>query len=168
MYYNVMFSVKMSNKFTAAKALEIAKREIAKCAISEEYFGQHTDLANSLIVCEKSLISNDGVGFRYESFEVILTDILKVIAKEGITFEGDARWDSTYDWETFEFSSNGSELSITSNFHSVDEEPTCDDCESGFNYDEDEECYVCDCGKKMSVEEYLSKCEFISTEIYKF
>lgn len=103
MWYNVMFAVKMSDKSAATKALEITKREIAKHAVSEEYSGQLNTLTNSLSICENALISNDEIGFRYEFFETVLTDILKAIANEGITFEGSASWDSSYDWEQFKY-----------------------------------------------------------------
>ena len=169
MYYNVTFSVQMSNKSAADKALEIVKREIARCAITEEYWGQHIDLANSLIIRKNSLISNsDEIGFRRESFDVVLTDILKAIATEGLTFEGSAKWDSTYDWESFDYAFNGFQMYITTNYHSFDNEPICGECDEPFIYDEMENCYICECGEKMSVMEYRAKCEFNNTEIYDF
>ena len=151
MWYNVMFAVKMSDKSAATKALEITKREIAKHAVSEEYSGQLNTLTDSLSICENALISNDEIGFRYEFFETVLTDILKAIANEGITFEGSASWDSSYDWEQFKYAFNGYQMYITTHFHSVDNEPICPECEEPFLYDEMEDCYICECGEKMSV-----------------
>lgn len=168
MWYNVMFAVKMSDKSAATKALEITKREIAKHAVSEEYSGQLNALTNSLSICENALISNDEIGFRYEFFETVLTDILKAIANEGITFEGSASWDSPYDWEQFKYAFNGYQMYITTHFHSFDNEPICPECEEAFLYDEMENCYICECGEKMSVMEYVAKCEFTNTEIYDF
>lgn len=63
---------------------------------------------------------------------------------------------------------NGYQMYITTHFHSVDNEPICPECEEPFLYDEMENCYICECGEKMSVMEYVAKCEFTNTEIYDF
>ena len=114
-----------------------------------------------LSICENALISNDEIGFRYEFFETVLTDILKAIANEGINFEGSASWDSPYDWEQFKYAFNGYQMYITTHFHSFDNEPICPECEEPFLYDEMENCYICECGEKMSVMEYVAKCELL-------
>jgi hypothetical protein len=160
-------TIKMNNKAAATAAVAAAKNVLATTSIKEPHKGEFAKLSDCLMV-KKNTISGLA-GIWVDTCELILPEILKAIAAQGNKFSGNNYWESDYDTEYWEFSFDGKELTMTSNFHCGDEEPVCQECdeEVPYEYDEDNDCYVCpECGHEMSTEEYEAHCE--TSKIQKF
>ena len=168
MNYNNELTITMNTNRTATAAMMTAKEILANTSIEEYYKGEFAKLANCLVVTENEVNYSDEAAVYCESYELVLPEILKAIAAQGNKFCGSSRWDSTYDFARWNFSFDGKELSITYTFHSVDDEPMCQECEDDvYSYDEETDCFVCpECGHSISKEEYIAACE--TTTIQKF
>ena len=148
MYWNNELTITMSTNTAATAAMMAAKEILANTAIEEYYKGEFAEFANCLMVAENKVSCTDKAAVRWESYELVLPEILKAIAAQGNEFCGRSFWDSTYDYARWEFSFDGKELSITSTYHSVEDEPMCQKCEEDlYYYNEEANCYVCpECG----------------------
>jgi hypothetical protein len=170
MNWNNELTITMNTNTAATKALAAAKNVLTTTSIEEYYKGEFAEFANCLIVTENEVNCTEGAAIHWDSYEHGLPEILKAIAAEGNEFYGSSRWDSTYDYAWWEFSFDGKELNVTSTYHSIDEEPKCQECEEDFYYyDEETNCYVCpECGHSISEEEFKAACEFITTQKFNF
>ena len=170
MYWNNKLTITMNTNTAATVAMAAAKNILTTTSIEEYKKGEFASFADCLHVKKNEVCTIGEANVWYESYELVLTEILKAIAAEGNEFRGNSYWDSTYDSEYWEFSFDGKELTITSTFHAVDEEPMCQECEEdAYYYDEETDCYVCpDCGHSISVEEYRAVCETITVQKFNF
>ena len=170
MYWNNELTITMNTNTAATAAMMTAKQILANTTIEEYYKGEFAEFANCLIVTENKVSCTDKAAVRWESYELVLPEILKAIATEGNEFCGSSYWDSTYDYAWWEFSFDGKELSINFTFHAVDDEPVCQECEEdAYCYDEETDCYVCpECGHSISAEEYKAACETITIQKFNF
>ena len=170
MYWNNELTITMNTNTAATAAMMTAKEILANAAIEEYYKGEFAEFANCLMVAENKVRCTDKAAVRWESYELVLPEILKAIATQGSAFYGSSYWDSTYDYAWWEFSFDGKELSIASTFHAVDDEPMCQECEEdGYYYDEETNCFVCpECGHSISKEEYKAACEIITIQKFNF
>ena len=168
MYWNNELTITMNTNTAATAAMMTAKEILANTSIEEYYKGEFAQFADCLVVTENEVSCTDKAAVRWESYELVLPEILKAIAAQGNAFYGSSCWDSTYDYARWEFSFDGKELSIAYTFHAVDDEPMCQECEEdAYYYDEETNCFVCpDCGHSISEEEYKAVCE--TTTIQKF
>ena len=168
MHWNNELTITMNNKKAATAAVMAAKEILTNTSIEEYYKGEFTEFANCLMIAENKVRCTDKAAVRWESYELVLPEILKAIATQGNEFNGSSSWNSCYDSECWEFSFDGKELVITSTFHCVDNEPMCQECEENtYFYDEENDCFACpECGHSISKEEYMTACE--TTTIQKF
>ena len=134
MYWNNELTITMNTNTAATAAMMAAKEILANTAIEEYYKGEFAEFANCLMVAENKVSCTDKAAVRWESYELVLPEILKAIAAQGNEFCGRSFWDSTYDYARWEFSFDGKELSITSTYHSVEDEPMCQKCEEDLYY----------------------------------
>ena len=168
MHYHNELTITMNTNVAATTAMMTAKEILANTSIEEYYKGEFAKFANCLVITENEVCCTDEAAVHCESYELVLVEILKAIAIQGNEFCGSSRWDSSYDLARWNFSFDGKELSITYTFHSVDDEPMCQECEENtYFYDEETDCFVCpECGHSISKEEYIAACE--TTTIQKF
>ena len=168
MQYNNELTITMNTNTAATAAMMTAKEVLANTTIKEYNKGEFAKFASCLMVAESKVNCADRAAVYCESYELVLVEILKALATQGNEFCGSSRWDSTYDFARWNFSFDGKELSITYTFHSVDDEPMCQECEDdAYSYDEETDCFVCpECGHSISKEEYIATCE--TTTIQKF
>ena len=169
MYWYNELTISMNNKKAATAAMAVAKNVLTTTSIEEYCEGEFAGFADSLLVKKNEVLCDGAVW--YEAYELILPEILKAIAAQGNKFSGDNHWSSDYDSEYWQFNFDGKELVITSNFHCGDDEPVCQECdeEVPYEYDEDNECYVCpECGHEMSAEEYEARCETFKIQKFTF
>lgn len=169
MYWYNELTISMNNKKAATAAMAVAKNVLTTTSIEEYCEGEFAGFADSLLVKKNEVLCDGDGAVWYEAYELILPEILKAIAAQGNEFHGRSLWNSTYDSEYWEFSFDGKELVITSNFHRIDDEPVCQECdaEATYCYDEEEDCYVCpECGHTITVEEFEAACE--TTKVQKF
>lgn len=170
MYWNNELTITMNTNTAATVAMMTAKEILANTSIEEYNKGEFIKFADALRVKKNEVCIVGEANVWYESYELVLTEILKTIAVKGNEFYGSSWWDSTYDYARWEFSFDGKELSITSTFHAVDDEPMCQECEEdSYYYDEETNCFVCpDCGHSISEVEYKAACETITIQKFNF
>ena len=171
MYWYNELTISMNNKKAATAAMAVAKNVLTTTSIEEYCEGEFAGFADSLLVKKNEVLCDGDGAVWYEAYELILPEILKAIATQGNEFHGKSYWYSDYNTEYWEFSFDGKELTITSNLHSVDDEPVCQECdeEAPYEYDEDNDCYVCpECGHEMSTEEYEARCETFKIQKFTF
>jgi len=168
MHWNNELTITMNTNTAATAAMMTAKEILANISIEEYYKGEFAEFANCLMVAENEVSCTDEAAVSWESYELVLPEILKAIAAQGNVFYGSSYWNSAYDTAWWEFSFDGKELVVTSTFHCVDDEPMCQECEeNSYFYDEENDYFACpECGHIISKEEYIAAYE--TTSIQKF
>ncbi len=168
MRWNNELTITMNTNTAATAAMMTAKEILTNTSIEEYYTGEFARFANCLVSTENKVSCTDEAAVHCESYELVLVEILKAIASQGNEFYGISHWNSCYDYAWWEFSFDGKELNIAFTFHSVDDEPICQECEEEvYLYDVETDCFVCpECGHSISKEEYIAACE--TTTIQKF
>ena len=168
MYWNNELTITMNTNTAATAAMMTAKEVLTNTSIEEYCKGEFAKFATCLVVTENEVSCTAGAAVHCESYELVLVEILKALATQGNEFYGSSHWNSTYDFAWWNFSFVGKELCITYTFHSVDDEPMCQECEENtYFYNEETDCFVCpECGHSISKEEYIAACE--TTTIQKF
>ena len=166
MQYNNELTITMNTNTAATAAMMTAKEVLANTTIKEYNKGEFAKFASCLMVAESKVNCADGAAVHYESYELVLPEILKAIAAQGNEFSGKSFWYSDYDTECWEFSFDGKELMIASTHHNVDDEPECSQCEDSVYFWENENGYhVCpECGHRISHDEYIAACEITKVE----
>ena len=160
-------TIKMNNKAAATAAMATIKNVLATTSIKEPREGNFAEIADWLMV-KKNTISGLA-GMWVDTWELLIPEILKALAAQGNKFSGDNHWYSDHDSEYWQFTFDGKELVITSNFHCGDDEPVCQECEEEATYywAADGDYYVCpECGHRITVEEFEAACE--TTKVQKF
>ncbi len=170
MRWNNELTITMNTNTAATSAMMTVKEVLANTSIDEYYKGEFANFANCLVVTENEVSCTDGAAVHWESYELVLTEILKAIATQGNEFYGSSHWNSIYDFAWWAFSFDGKELIIAFTFHSVDDEPMCQECEeNGYFYDEENDCFICpECGHSISKEKYIAACETTTVQKFNF
>ena len=162
-------TIKMNNKAAATAAMATVKNVLATTSIKEPREGKFDEIADCLKIKKNTISAFTGMWV--DTWELLIPEILKELAAQGNKFSGDNHWYSDHDSEYWQFTFDGKELVITSNFHCGDDEPVCQECdeEVTYEYDEDNDCYVCpECGHEMSTEEYEARCETFKIQKFTF
>lgn len=162
------FEIIMSNTNMAKKASSIMK----KMLINDEGSKKMVYLAAKMNREENVITAFTDWGMECETLDVLVNKLFVAIAKECADSEFSANVDFSdcYDEKAYEIRYADHKLTITTTFHSADDEPICDcEDEGSFEYfEEDGVCgyRCCECGKVISEEEFKAACETVEKTIF--